>query len=137
MTTTKKARGLRRLGYLVCAGLTVTAAAMLSPSQLASAATGANDGIVCEANGSSTFDLDATDSYIGMPDGNSIYMWSYSVNGHAFQFPGPTLCVRTGDTVTVTLHNHLAEDTSIVFNGQTGVLADSARPSRSSTGPVG
>ena len=38
--------------------------------------------------------------------------------------PGPTLCVTSGQTVTVVLHNTLPEATSIVFPGQTGVQAN-------------
>jgi FtsP/CotA-like multicopper oxidase with cupredoxin domain len=54
-------------------------------------------------------------------------MWSFSDSGStAFQLPGPTLCVNQGDNVSVTLVNDLAEPVSIVFPGQTGVLADGA-----------
>jgi FtsP/CotA-like multicopper oxidase with cupredoxin domain len=39
------------------------------------------------------------------------------------QYPGPTLIVNEGDTVTVTLTNDLPVATSIVFPGQSGVTA--------------
>ena len=51
-------------------------------------------------------------------------MWSYGDAPSGFQLPGPTLCVTSGQTVTVILHNTLPEPTSIVFPGQTGVQAD-------------
>ena len=35
------------------------------------------------------FNLDATDGYITMPDGNSIYMWSYTANGARLPVPRP------------------------------------------------
>ena len=56
-------------------------------------------------------------------------MWSYANadTGGAFQEPGPVLCVNEGDTVTVNLHNGLAEPTSIVFPGQEGVSAGRRR----------
>ena len=60
------------------------------------------------------------------PDGNTMFMWGYSAGGGAFQHPGPVLCVNQGDTVTVILHNTLAEDVSIMFPGQENVLANGA-----------
>ncbi|MCB8944472.1 MAG: multicopper oxidase domain-containing protein [Ardenticatenaceae bacterium] len=72
-----------------------------------------------------TFNLETTDGYATFPDGNSIYFWGFadSDSGGAFQYPGPTLCVHVGDTVTVNLTNHLAEPVSIVFPGQMNVSA--------------
>ena len=68
-----------------------------------------------------TFNLETADGYISTPDGNSLYMWGYTVSGNPFQMPGPVLCVNEGDTVTVHLTNKLPEPVSIVFPGQTGV----------------
>lgn len=81
-------------------------------------------GIACTYGPS--FTLDARSGYIVLPDGNTMYMWSYSPSGGDFQYPGPVLCVNEGDTVTVVLHNTLGEDTSIMFPGQENVLADGA-----------
>ena len=53
-------------------------------------------------------------------------MWGFSAGNKPFQHPGPVLCVNQGDTVTVTLHNTLSEDVSIVFPGQENVLANGA-----------
>jgi FtsP/CotA-like multicopper oxidase with cupredoxin domain len=73
-----------------------------------------------------TFTLNATDGYIQLPDGNTMYMWGYAKGGGAFQHPGPVLCVNEGDTVTIILNNTLTEDVSIMFPGQVGVLANGA-----------
>ena len=69
------------------------------------------------------FSLRASDGYIYMTDGNSVYMWSYAVDGGPFQFPGPNLCVKEDDTVVVHLANDLPEPVSIMFPGQTAVHA--------------
>jgi len=79
-------------------------------------------GMVCTTGPS--FNLKATDGYITMPDGESIYMWSYAKNPGSFQYVGPTLCVNEGDTVVVNLTNDLPDSVSIVFPGQTGVEAN-------------
>lgn len=121
-TTSKPSRG--RTPRLVAAIGLMTATALtlgMPTSQAANPTPG--DGILCDANvdgsgSSKTFNLDAAAGYILEPDGNSIYAWSYTDSGHAFQFTGPMLCVNSGDSVTVTLHNTLPEATSIVFSGQ-------------------
>jgi FtsP/CotA-like multicopper oxidase with cupredoxin domain len=79
-------------------------------------------GMVCTTG--PTFNLRASSGYIQTPDGNSVYMWSFQKNPGFFQYPGPTLCVNEGDTVTVNLTNDLPEPVSIVFPGQSNVLAD-------------
>ncbi len=68
--------------------------------------------------------LTAKDGYISTPDGNSIYMWSYTSGSNGFQYPGPMLCVHEGDRVTVTLRNNLRVASSIVFPGIDSVEAD-------------
>ena len=72
------------------------------------------------------FHLTAGEGYIYTPDGGSYYMWGYGA-GHAMmammQYPGPTLEVNEGDTVTVVLDNMLPVPVSIVFPGQQGVTA--------------
>lgn len=69
----------------------------------------------------SNFSFAASEGYVSIADGGSIYSWGYSVNGSAMQLPGPTLLVTQGDTVTITLSNNLpiaAGNVSIVFPGQ-------------------
>jgi FtsP/CotA-like multicopper oxidase with cupredoxin domain len=89
-----------------------------------SASADSSEGMECQTNAHSTFSLTASDGYISTPDGNSIYMWSYRNSSGGFQLPGPTLCVTSGDAVTIVLHNALPEATSVVFPGQTGVKAN-------------
>lgn len=101
-------------------------AAMIAGASLTSSAAQAStsEGVVCETSSTNSFSLTATSGYILTPDGNSIFMWGYAGASGLFQLPGPTLCVPEGATVTVTLKNLLREPVSVVFPGQTGVLAD-------------
>jgi FtsP/CotA-like multicopper oxidase with cupredoxin domain len=85
-----------------------------------------------------TFKLTAQDAYINMPDGQAVYSWGYGCVATAaptfagtatfaftpscstMQVPGPTLVVKEGNPVTVTLTNNLptaAGNTSILFPG--------------------
>ncbi len=76
------------------------------------------------APATAAYTLTAKSGYVFTPDGNSIYMWGYAGPSGAFQLPGPILCVNEGDTVSVTLNNTLADPVSVVFPGQSAVLAD-------------
>lgn len=83
-----------------------------------------------------TFNLTAGTGYISTAEGNSIYFWGYGSSGT--QYPGPTLIVTAGQTVTVNLTNNLPtpHNTSIVFPGQqvtaagglSGLLTNEAPP---------
>ncbi|MGB8649720.1 MAG: multicopper oxidase domain-containing protein [Mycobacteriales bacterium] len=112
----------RRRAGAAAGALTLAVTALLVFPHNASAAT--SEGAVCDTDPHQTFSLTARDGYVSTPDGNAIYMWSYASSSRGFQLPGPTLCVTSGDTVTVVLHNTLPEATSIVFPGQHGVKAD-------------
>ena len=119
----------RLLSYAVLASATALVVALPGAPSHADVPAANTEGIMCEHVADPTapiFDLDATSGYVSMPDGNSIYMWSYTASGRGFQLPGPTLCVDSGTKVTVVLHNTLREDTSIIFSGQEGVTADGA-----------
>lgn len=79
--------------------------------------------LVCE-NNSPNVSLTTADGYIGLPDGNTVYMWGYAT-ASGFQHPGPTLCFTEGQVVTITLTNGVVpEAVSIIFPGQTGVEAN-------------
>ncbi len=72
-----------------------------------------------------TFDLCASAGTVTMPGSPSpisVPIWGFSnYTGTACdpaQLPGPTLEVTAGDTVTINLHNQLAENVSIIFPGQ-------------------
>ena len=120
----------RSRARLATAAVLTAGIAMSFGVPTSTAATPPPEGLICDGAGNGgVYDLDAAAGYISTPDGNSIYMWSYGDTGHGFQLPGPTLCARTGDRVTVILHNKLPEATSIVFSGQGAVSAD-GRPAQ-------
>jgi FtsP/CotA-like multicopper oxidase with cupredoxin domain len=122
MTMRLTTRPSPRTTAVVTTALLAVAIAAITTRETASAAT--PSGLLCETNSSQTFSLTARAGSILTPDGNSIHMWSYGMSTRGFQLPGPTLCVVSGQPVTVVLHNALPEATSIVFPGQRGVLAD-------------
>jgi FtsP/CotA-like multicopper oxidase with cupredoxin domain len=117
-----------RVGLVGLAMVALIAIGSLAKSPSATAQDSPRVGIACTTGTSPnpTFTLDAKDGYIILGDGNTMYMWSYAIGGQPFQYPGPVLCVNQGDTVTVVLHNALAEDVSIMFPGQEDVQANGA-----------
>ena len=105
-------------GVLMASGLPGSAKALIIPGP-----TPGPIGLVCTTSLTAEFGLQTTAGYISNPDGNSLYMWSYAPASGSFQSPGPTLCVNQDDEVTINLTNYLPEAVSIIFPGQTGVLA--------------
>ena len=101
---------------------------LIATHSVAVAAQPPGTGVVCTTGVSPnpTFNLTAGSGNIVLGDGNTMYMWSYSLTGGAFQYPGPVLCVNQGDTVTVILQNSLPELTSLIFPGQENVQANGA-----------
>ena len=95
-------------GWLLV-GLTV---ALLS---LATMPAQAQLGVIPGISGS-TFNLSTGTGHITTPDGDSLLIWGYGSG--VPQYPGPTLIVNQGDTVTINLTNNLPQPTSIVFPGQ-------------------
>ena len=73
-----------------------------------------------------TFNLTAKTGNIIADDGASIFMWGFSNGSEVMQYPGPTLIVNQGDTVTINVRNTLSVPVSIVFPGQSGVTATGA-----------
>jgi FtsP/CotA-like multicopper oxidase with cupredoxin domain len=114
-------RWVRRAVPLVLAGGIIGS---LLPNAFSAPAPAISEGMVCTTEANNTFSITARSGYVSTPDGNSIYMWSYSIGGASFQFPGPTLCVDSGTPVTIVLRNTLPEDTSLVFPGQQHVKAN-------------
>ena len=114
-------------GVALAAGLLVPAAALSAGAQPEAVPP---IGMICTpgtvAGTTRTFDLVASAGTIDTPDGNSVFMWSYSPAGGHFQSPGPVLCATQGQTVVVNLHNNLPEATSIIFPGQDGTVTASA-----------
>jgi len=130
--------------------------ALLASLLLTAAAYAAAPGIT-----GTTFALTAQTAFLNQPDGNAVYSWGYgcatgstpafaatlsganfpNANCPTMQVPGPTLIVKEGTTVSVTLTNQLptaAGNTSILFpdfamtstcpTGQQGLLACEALP---------
>jgi FtsP/CotA-like multicopper oxidase with cupredoxin domain len=77
--------------------------------------------------GGSSFALTASADRISTPDGGSYLLWGFGAGGGRPQYPGPTLIVNEGATVTVSVTNQLpaaaGQRVSLVFPGQTGVAA--------------
>ena len=108
---------LKKLSARVARLFSVTAVlAMLLP--LASHA--AIDGVQPVVSGTTgAVTLTASEGYISIADGGSIYSWGYSADG-SMQLPGPTLILTEDVEYTVTLDNALpaaAGNVSIVFPG--------------------
>jgi FtsP/CotA-like multicopper oxidase with cupredoxin domain len=134
-------RSLRRAALLVA--LILAGTTMVSFTPAATAETAQRVGIACTTGvggGATTpiFNLTTKTGYINLPDGNTAFMWGYSSGFGSFQHPGPVLCVNAGDTVTVILRNTLPEAASIIFPGQTNVLANGipAQPQLTGTGAI-
>jgi FtsP/CotA-like multicopper oxidase with cupredoxin domain len=132
----------------------VLLAAMVAVASLTATAHAAAPGIT-----GPTFNLTAQPAYLTQPDGQAIYSWGYGCKsapaGYApaaitsatcgtMQVPGPTLIVKEGDSVSVTLTNNLppaAGNTSILFpgfqvatsGGAAGLLTQEATPGSSVT----
>lgn len=101
------------------AGLLMIAVAALLPLLLfAVDADAMIDGV-----GGTSFAFTAKADHISTPDGGSVLFWGYANGNSRAQYPGPTLIVNQGDTVTITLKNKLNMPVSIVFPGQEGVTA--------------
>jgi FtsP/CotA-like multicopper oxidase with cupredoxin domain len=86
------------------------------------ASTSVNAGIDHQPVTPGNINLTASEGYISIADGGSVYSWGYSFDGSSMQLPGPTLVVTAGDVVEVTLSNNLpaaAGNVSIVFPGHT------------------
>lgn len=66
----------------------------------------------------STFNLIADSGRVVTPDGSSLPFWGYGLASSGKpQYPGPTLIVNQGDTVTIQLTNRLAEEVSLMIPG--------------------
>jgi FtsP/CotA-like multicopper oxidase with cupredoxin domain len=106
--------------------LTVLALALMT---LYAATAGAN--AVIPGISGNTFNLSVEATHIDTPDGDSMLIWCYrDMDGNTpCQYPGPTLIVNQGDTITINITNNLAMTaTSMVFPGQGLVTAGGDNP---------
>jgi len=118
-----------RLGLLTLVGmlaLVILPATVIGRPSVAPAAAPSSVSDICETGdtttpGTAVFDLETKTGHLQTPDGNTILMWTYNLDGEAFQIPSPVLCVTQGTTITINLTNNLSEPSSIIFPGQTGV----------------
>ena len=102
--------------FVAGAARLVTTLAATGALVLSTAAQAGVDGIPVTGSVS----LVASEGYISIADGGSVYSWGYSTAGSQMQLPGPTLIMTEGDTFDVTLTNSLpaaAGNVSIVFPG--------------------
>lgn len=89
-----------------------------------------------------TFNFSVKPAIMPTPDGDSLLVWGYALNGGPMQYPGPTLIVNQGDTITINLTNELNVPNmpvSLVFPGQEGVTATGGTAgelTQESTGPT-
>ena len=67
-------------------------ASLLVPAPGSAATPSVSEGVVCNANNTSSFVLTATNGYITTPDGNSIFMWGYGLGNNPFQQPLKVTC---------------------------------------------
>ncbi|MFA6901563.1 MAG: multicopper oxidase domain-containing protein [Gallionellaceae bacterium] len=109
---------MNQIIYLLARWLAAVMTLLLSATALPAWAT--IDGI-----SGTVFNLTARADYISTADGNSIYAWGYADGAGTMQYPGPTLIVNQGDTITVNLSNTLPVPVSIIFPGQQGVSSSS------------
>lgn len=75
-----------------------------------------------------TINLTATAGHLSTGDGNSIYFWGLANAGGVVQYPAPTIIVNQGDVLQINLANQLNVPVSLVFPGQTNVVASGGTP---------
>lgn len=75
-----------------------------------------------------TFNFSAKSDYIQLADGWTVQLWGFANNGEVAQYPGPTALVNQNQTVTFNLTNNLSEPVSMIFPGQTNVIATEVTP---------
>lgn len=86
------------------------------------------------------FNLTAREGHISTPDGGSVLMWGYALDDDIMQYPGPTLILNQGDTITITLANELpaGNPVSLLFPGHAVTASGGSQGllTRESTSPA-
>ena len=105
----------------------VAVAAALLLSLVAGAAQAMIDGIT-----GTTFSFTAKADYLSTGDGNTVLFWGFANESDGTvrrpQYPGPTLILNQGDTVTIKLKNELPVPVSIVLPGHAVTTAEEVAP---------
>jgi hypothetical protein len=74
-----------------------------------------------DLSGNPVFHLTARCDFISTADGGSVLIWGYApgqpADNNRAQYPGPTLIVQEGETVTVVLHNQLTDEGENLLDG--------------------
>lgn len=100
-------------------------------------------GAAIEGISGTNFNLTAKNGEISTPDGGNYLFWGFANGNGLVQYPGPTMIVNQGQTITVTLNNNITvtqgarPNVSIVFpgfnvtavGGVDGILTKEAVPS--------
>jgi FtsP/CotA-like multicopper oxidase with cupredoxin domain len=73
------------------------------------------------------FNLTARSGILSTPDGGSYLIWGYADGAGNAQYPGPTLMVNQGDTITVTLNNELNMPVSMIFPGMANLTVQGGK----------
>jgi FtsP/CotA-like multicopper oxidase with cupredoxin domain len=117
-------RNVLRCGALLAVAIGLAAVGWLSfrsVAQAAPAPAATLPATTCTSTGPAarTCELWAMPGTLGLPGGATVPIWGYSdqAAGPA-QLPGPPIVANQGETVTVILHNGLAEASSLVFPEQ-------------------
>jgi FtsP/CotA-like multicopper oxidase with cupredoxin domain len=87
--------------------------------------------VIDGVSGTTTFDFTARADHLRTGDGGSPLFWGYAYGTGRAQYPGPTLIVNQGETITISLKNALpvpGMNVSLVFPGQEGVIATGGIP---------
>jgi len=99
--------------------LMITAKLFMLPAVLLAVLWTVQAGAAIDGISGPSFTLTAKADHISTPDSGSVLFWGYANGDGRAQYPGPTLIVNEGESVTVSLTNQLPHDqnVSIVFPG--------------------
>jgi len=75
-----------------------------------------------------TINFTAGANYLSTGEGNSLLFWGLANGAGVVQYPSPTIIATQGDTLTITVANQLPVPVSLVFPGQSDVVASGGVP---------
>ncbi|HWQ92889.1 MAG TPA: multicopper oxidase domain-containing protein [Clostridia bacterium] len=118
----KNPRVMFRLTNRIFTGAVILSSILTGMGQMA------HTGRMIDGIAGPNFTLTAKQGVISTGDGNSVFIWGFANGSTNVQYPGPTMLVKQGDLVTVTLNNTLPVPVSILFPGQTKVSSAGGEP---------